>query len=200
MHRPQCVRTSPISERWPQHRWRLPQIALAAVAIWLRIGAHRPASAVLASRGDANPAGNEGLLGRTRRGKTAALVRKASIVGPSRHSSKPPHPAAVVSCCDWPMRLAADSSPTHRPAAPTAANACSGTGWPHAWLRARPTSENVRNTGRFEQLFAVAAVVLVIDDPDQVATGIHGLASEHQASLALESHLVPIAITAKEKK
>src|SRR3546814_7685253 len=40
-----------------------------------------------------------------------------------------------------------------------------------------------------QRLFAIAAVVLVVDDPDQVAARAHRLAGEHQPALALVGHL-----------
>src|SRR3546814_19099780 len=51
-----------------------------------------------------------------------------------------------------------------------------------------------------QRLFAIAAVVLVVDDPDQVAARAHRLAGEHQPALALVGHLVPVLVAAEEER
>jgi hypothetical protein len=53
---------------------------------------------------------------------------------------------------------------------------------------------------RCDRLFAVAAVVLVVDDPAQAATAAHRLAGEHQAALALVGQLVAVAVAALEER
>src|SRR3546814_19077063 len=51
-----------------------------------------------------------------------------------------------------------------------------------------------------QRLFAIAAVVLVVDDPDQVAARAHRLAGVHQPALALVGHLVPVLVAAEEER